>query len=66
MTLSIDTTWITSDQCPQAAMFTRIGWVLSWRNGRYDRGQAVAAMERAESGDLTTDPASLPRPSMRP
>jgi hypothetical protein len=66
MTLSIDTTWITSDRCPQVAMFMRIGWVLSWRNGRYDRGQAIAAMERAESGDLTTDPASLPRRSTPP
>jgi hypothetical protein len=59
MALSIDDVWITSDQCPQVAMSIRIGWVLSWRNGRYDRPQAIAAMERAEVGDLTTDPESL-------
>jgi hypothetical protein len=58
MTLSIDDVWITSDRCPQVAMSIRIGWVLSWRNGRYDREQAIAAMERAEAGDLTTDPGS--------
>jgi hypothetical protein len=58
MALSIDDVWITSDQCPQVAMSIRIGWVLSWRNGRYDRPQAIAAMERAEAGDLTTDPES--------
>jgi hypothetical protein len=60
MTLSIGNSWITSDQCPQVAMSIRSGWVLSWRNGRYDRRQAIAAMERAESGDLTTDPDSPP------
>ena len=57
MTLSIDRNWIISDRCPQVAMATRAGWVLSWRNGCYDRDQAVAAMTRAEAGDLTTDPA---------
>jgi hypothetical protein len=61
MTLSIGRSWITSDQCPQVAMSIRAGWVLSWRNGCYDRLQAIAAMELAESGDLTTDPASLLR-----
>jgi hypothetical protein len=55
MALSIDDVWITSDQCPHVAMSIRIGWVLSWRNGRYDRGQAIAAMERAEAGDLTAE-----------
>jgi hypothetical protein len=58
MTLSIDRTWIISDRCPQVAMAIRAGWVLSWRNGCYDHEQAVAAMTRAEAGDLTTDPAS--------
>lgn len=58
MTLTIDHTWISSDRCPQVALSTRIGWVLSWRNGCYDRQQAIAAMTRAENGDLTTNPRS--------
>jgi hypothetical protein len=58
MTLSIGDTWITSDQCPQVALSIRNGWVLSWRNGCYDRQEAVTAMTRAEHGDLGTDPAS--------
>jgi hypothetical protein len=58
MALSIGDTWITSDQCPQVALSIRTGWVLSWRNGCYDRQQAVAAMTRAEHGDLTTNPAA--------
>lgn len=60
MALSIGDEWITSDQCPQVAMLIRSGWVLSWRNGRYDREQAIAAMRRAETGDLTTEPESPP------
>ncbi|HEV7935177.1 MAG TPA: hypothetical protein VGP70_23060 [Actinomadura sp.] len=39
------------------------GWVLSWRPGCYDREQAIAAMTRAEHGDLTTDPATAPAKS---
>ena len=58
MTLSIGPIWITSDQCPQVAMSVRNGWVLSWRNGCYDRQEAIAAMTRAEFGDLATDPSS--------
>lgn len=57
MALTITDEWITSDQCPQVAMATPSGWVLSWRRGSYDREQAIAAMTRAEQGDLTTDPA---------
>jgi hypothetical protein len=63
MTLSIDHVWITSDQCPQVALSIRKGWVLSWRNGCYERREAIAAMTRAESGDLATDPASPERRS---
>ena len=58
MTLSIGHIWITSDQCPQVAMSVRNGWVLSWRNGCYDRQEAIAAMTRAEFGDLAFDPSS--------
>jgi hypothetical protein len=43
---------------PKSPCSTRVGWILSWRNGCYDRRQAIAATERAESGDLRTDPAS--------
>jgi hypothetical protein len=63
MGLTVTDTWITSDRCPQVAMAIPPGWVLSWRPGCYDREQAIAAMTRAEHGDLTTDPATAPAKS---
>jgi hypothetical protein len=61
MALTIGDIWITSDRCPQVAMSVPgRGWVLSWRPGCCDRQQAIAAMIRAECGDLATDPAASP------
>ncbi|MFI6909983.1 hypothetical protein ACIBKY_52585 [Nonomuraea sp. NPDC050394] len=57
MTLHFDKEWITSDRCKQVAKAEPRGrWVLSWRPGTYSRDQAIAAMTRAENGDLATDP----------
>jgi hypothetical protein len=57
MALTIGEEWIRSDRCPQVAKaISGGGWVLSWRPGRYDRDQAIAAMLQAEHGDLFTDP----------
>ncbi|MEU5884372.1 hypothetical protein [Spirillospora sp. NPDC047279] len=53
MALDIGEEWITSDRCKQVAKATRDGWVLSWCSGRFDRDEAVAAMNRAEEGDLS-------------
>ncbi|MFI6909993.1 hypothetical protein ACIBKY_52645 [Nonomuraea sp. NPDC050394] len=62
MTLQFDSEWITSYSCKQVAKAEPRGrWVLSWRPGAYSRDQAIAAMTRAESGDLATDP-ELPLP----
>ncbi|MFI6906087.1 hypothetical protein ACIBKY_32825 [Nonomuraea sp. NPDC050394] len=63
MTLQFDSEWITSDSCKQVAKAEPRGrWVLSWRPGSYSRDQAIAALTRAESGDLATDPEQpLPR-----
>jgi hypothetical protein len=63
MALTITDAWITSDRCPQAAKAISDGWVLSWRPGIYERDQAIAAMTRAENGDLTTDSAAEPTES---
>lgn len=57
MTLQFDREWITSDSCKQVAKAEPGGgWVLSWCPGTYSRDQAIAAMTRAEQGDLDTDP----------
>ncbi|MFI6296568.1 hypothetical protein ACIBEJ_33600 [Nonomuraea sp. NPDC050790] len=63
MTLRFDGEWIISDRCTQVAKAEPRGrWVLSWRPGTYSRDQAIAAMTRAENGDLDTDPEQpLPR-----